>query len=155
MHPRGHELVHIRSMNWVQSTFITCHAFLFFARTSRDILGHMTVSSTTLHCHRLRGPTGTQRATSPGPLGAGHRSVTVHERSWSMTRPNREKHHETCQETSPTCHTSTLDMRRVGTRMRHQCPRDRDRPLSHQSTASASPEMLPSSQVASPVPARP
>ena len=48
MHPRGHELVHIRSMNWVQSTFITCHAFLFFARTSLDILGHMTVSSTTL-----------------------------------------------------------------------------------------------------------
>ena len=42
MHPRGHELVHIRSMNWVQSTFITCHAFLFFARTSLDILGHMT-----------------------------------------------------------------------------------------------------------------
>ena len=51
MHPRGHELVHIRSMNWVQSTFITCHAFLFFARTSLDILGHMTVSSTTLHEH--------------------------------------------------------------------------------------------------------
>ena len=49
MHPRGHELVHIRSMNWVQSTFITCHAFLFFARTSLHILGHMTVSSTTLH----------------------------------------------------------------------------------------------------------
>ena len=49
MHPRGHELVHIRSMNWVQSTFITCHAFLFFARTSLDNLGHMTVSSTTLH----------------------------------------------------------------------------------------------------------
>ena len=48
MHPRGHELVHIRSMNWVQSTFITCHAFLFFARTSLDILGHMTVSSTTV-----------------------------------------------------------------------------------------------------------
>ena len=39
MHPRGHELVHIRSMNWVQSTFITCHAILFFARTSFDILG--------------------------------------------------------------------------------------------------------------------
>ena len=52
MHPRGHELVHIRSMNWVQSTFITCHAFLFFARTSLDILGHMTVSSTTLHYKR-------------------------------------------------------------------------------------------------------
>ena len=49
MHPRGHELVHIRSMNWVQSTFITCHTFLFFAQTSLDILGHMTVSSTTLH----------------------------------------------------------------------------------------------------------
>ena len=54
MHPRGHELVHIRSMNWVQSTFITCHAFLFFARTSLDILGHMTVLSTTLHCSKLR-----------------------------------------------------------------------------------------------------
>ena len=25
--------------------FITCHAFLFFARTSFDILGHLTVSS--------------------------------------------------------------------------------------------------------------
>ena len=52
MHPRGHELVHIRSMNWVQSTFITCHAFLFFARTSFDILDHLTVSSTTLHHRR-------------------------------------------------------------------------------------------------------
>ena len=52
MHPRGHELVHIRSMNWVQSTFITCHAFLFFARTSFDILDHLTVSSTTLHRKR-------------------------------------------------------------------------------------------------------
>ena len=49
MHPRGHELVHIRSMNWVQSTFITCQAFLFFARTSLDILGPMTVSSTSSH----------------------------------------------------------------------------------------------------------
>ena len=49
MHPRGHELVHIRSMNWVQSTFLPCHAFLFFARTSFDILDHLTVSSTTLH----------------------------------------------------------------------------------------------------------
>ena len=33
-------------MNWVQSTFIMCHAFLFFARTSRDMSGHMTVSYT-------------------------------------------------------------------------------------------------------------
>ena len=49
MYPRGHELAHSRSMNWVQSAFIPCRAFLFFARTSRDILGHVAVSSTTLH----------------------------------------------------------------------------------------------------------
>ena len=72
MHPRGHELVHIRSMNCGQSAFITCHAFLFFARTSRDILGHMTVSSTTSHCHRLRVPTGPQRAPSPEPWVEGY-----------------------------------------------------------------------------------
>ena len=27
MHPRGYELVHSRSMNWVRSTFVTSHAF--------------------------------------------------------------------------------------------------------------------------------
>merc|ERR1719163_2004485 len=40
-------------------------------------------------------------------------------------------------------------------RMCHQCPRHHQRPLSHQSTASASPKMPPSSQDVSPVPAPP
>ena len=97
--------------------------------------------------------TGSNRSPARPQPGAMRSSSPDHERRGSMTRPNCAKHHETCQDTSPTCHTGTLLTTRVGFAVHKSstcrfvpsgcvCPRDHERPLSHPSTASASPKCV-------------
>ena len=111
MHPRGHELVHIRSMNWVQKHLYYMSRVSFLCA---NVIRHFRSHDRLVYNVTLSQISGSNRYPARLQPGAIRSSSPVHERSWSMTRPNREKHHETCQETSPTCHTSTLDMRRVG-----------------------------------------